>query len=224
MKGELTTLATVARLVARKQVLPQHAVAIPALRGWWHIPVAMTVASLIEVVAVELIVPWSVVRVLLLVVTLYSLVLLWGVFGARWVYPHYLDGPSQPNVAGEPNVADQANVADQPTVASEPLVAEQPRRALHLRYRGQEVLAVSAIGTVSHSRGFETEHIAFEGNTLNMGGDGTNLQIELMEPTTARIAEWPWQRAQCHQVSTVRIGVDAPDATMRQLARLVDRD
>lgn len=79
------------RLLRRTVVVPEGAVALPARRGMWQLPVAFSAAVIIEIVALELLLPWPWLRVVLLILSLYSLPMLWGIIAARAVHPHYLD-------------------------------------------------------------------------------------------------------------------------------------
>ncbi len=48
----------------------------------------MTAVTIIELIVLELLLPWPAVRVVLALVSIYSLVILWGYIGQRVVYPH----------------------------------------------------------------------------------------------------------------------------------------
>ncbi|MFW9045511.1 hypothetical protein ACOI92_11810 [Corynebacterium striatum] len=90
VRAELRMLKTCVLVLLRQRrysgkVLDSH-------RGWWVIPAAVTGATGIECIAIELLVPWAWLRALILVVSLYSLILLWGIFGAAYTYPHFVDG------------------------------------------------------------------------------------------------------------------------------------
>ncbi|OFP19774.1 hypothetical protein HMPREF2976_03815 [Corynebacterium sp. HMSC077D10] len=90
VKSELQVLTTGVLLLLRQRRYSGGA--LDSYRGWWVIPAAVTGATGIECIAIELLVPWVWLRAVILVVSLYSLVLLWGVFGAAFVYPHFVDG------------------------------------------------------------------------------------------------------------------------------------
>lgn len=79
------------RLLRGMEVVPEGAVALPDRRGMWQLPAMFSVAIIIEIVAVELLLPWPWLRIALLILSLYSLPLLWGITAARAVHPHYLD-------------------------------------------------------------------------------------------------------------------------------------
>lgn len=63
---------------------------LPARTRWWHLPAMFTVAIVIEIIVIELLVPWPWLRLLLLLGSLYSIPLLWGYLAGRVVHPHYL--------------------------------------------------------------------------------------------------------------------------------------
>lgn len=92
VRVELHAWADLSRLLRRRTVVPEGTVALHARRGWWQLPAAFTAAIGIEIIAVELLVPWLWLRLLLLVTSLYSIVLLWGVLAGRVVHPHHLGG------------------------------------------------------------------------------------------------------------------------------------
>lgn len=79
------------RLFRGRVVVPEGAVALPARQGIWQLPVMFSAAVGIEIMAVELLLPWPWVRLVLLILSLYSLPLFWGFFAARSVRPHYID-------------------------------------------------------------------------------------------------------------------------------------
>ena len=122
---EVRALADLWRLGRGRVVVPEGAVALPARRGWWQLPAMLTVAMVIEIVAVELLVPWPLARLLLLIASLYSIPLLWGYLAGRIVHPHYLG-------------------AD--------LVLREGRREL-LRVPADEIVAVRAVRGFAAERG-----------------------------------------------------------------------
>lgn len=92
VRVEIHAWADLFRLLRGRVVVPEGAVALPARQGWWQLPAAFTAAICIEIIAVELLVPWLWLRMMLLCTSLYSIVLLWGVLAGRVVHPHHLDG------------------------------------------------------------------------------------------------------------------------------------
>lgn len=77
-------------LLRGRTLVPAGAVALPARRGMWQLPTMFSAAIVIEIVAVELLLPWLWLRLVFLVVSLYSLPLMWGMVSARMIRPHYL--------------------------------------------------------------------------------------------------------------------------------------
>lgn len=62
---------------------------LTATRGVLALPMAFLAATLIEVVALHLVIPWAWLSITLAVVSVWSLVLLFGVVVADIAYPHY---------------------------------------------------------------------------------------------------------------------------------------
>src|SRR5699024_8995265 len=87
-RNEIRVWADLIRLMRRKRVVAPGQVPIPAETGLWGIPGMMTVATIIEIIALELLLPWPAVRVVFALVSIYSLVILWGLIGQRAVHPH----------------------------------------------------------------------------------------------------------------------------------------
>lgn len=77
-------------LLRGRVLAPADSVALPARRGMWQLPAMFSGALVIEIVAVELLLPWWWLRLVFLVGSLYSLPLMWGVVAARMIRPHYL--------------------------------------------------------------------------------------------------------------------------------------
>lgn len=77
-------------LLRGRVLVPADAVALPARRGMWQLPTMFSAAIVIEIVAVELLLPSLWLRLVFLVASLYSLPLMWGMVAARMIRPHYL--------------------------------------------------------------------------------------------------------------------------------------
>ena len=123
-RHEIRVWADLIRLMRRKRVVAPGQVPIPAETGLWGIPGMMTIATIIEIIALELLLPWPAVRVVLALVSIYSLVILWGLIGQRAVHPHTL-GPELVLKRGRTIIAriDVADVAE--AVVSRDYAAEQ---------------------------------------------------------------------------------------------------
>lgn len=87
---EIRAIADLGQLLTGRVVVPEGAVPLPARTRWWHLPAMFTVAAVIEIIVIELLVPWPWLRLLLLLGSLYSIPLLWGYLAGRVVHPHYL--------------------------------------------------------------------------------------------------------------------------------------
>lgn len=74
-----------------RTVVPAGSAPLTATQELWFLPGALTAVTAVEVTAVELLVPSAVVRLAVTVVSVYSLLLLWAVFGRRRVYPSFVD-------------------------------------------------------------------------------------------------------------------------------------
>ncbi|HIW92798.1 MAG TPA: hypothetical protein H9870_14185 [Candidatus Corynebacterium avicola] len=81
-------------LIRGRNVIPDRATPLPATSGIWFLPAAVTVATAIEITAVELLVPWPELRIILAIVSVYSLIILWAMLGRQKTYPHYVDAGS----------------------------------------------------------------------------------------------------------------------------------
>ncbi|GEM_PF-3176107 len=78
------------RLIRGKVIIPPGSTPLHSKDGWWHFPAMISGATLIEIIAVELLLSWVWLRVFLLLGSLYSLMLLWGYLAGKVVYPHYI--------------------------------------------------------------------------------------------------------------------------------------
>lgn len=90
IRHEWDAVRNVYRVAKRIHVAPKDAVILSARRGWWQVPAMLTVAIAIEVIVVDLLIPWPTVRIIVLAVSLYGLLIMWGIIAGRAVYPHYL--------------------------------------------------------------------------------------------------------------------------------------
>jgi hypothetical protein len=74
--------------VAGRRRVPAGATPFGYTRGTMGVPVAIGVASLVEVVVVHLLVPWQWLRMILLVLSIWGVLILAGYFASRVVHPH----------------------------------------------------------------------------------------------------------------------------------------
>lgn len=81
-------------LIRGRLIVPDGATPMPATTGVWFLPGAISVATVIEITAVELLVPWKELRIILAIASVYSLMILWAMLGRQKTYPHYLDRDS----------------------------------------------------------------------------------------------------------------------------------
>jgi hypothetical protein len=87
---ELRLWRDLRRPVTGSTVLAPGAVPLPAVTGLWFLPGALTAATVIEIIAIELLIPWMSARIIVTVISVYSLALLWAILGQRKIYPHYV--------------------------------------------------------------------------------------------------------------------------------------
>ncbi|MDO5513159.1 hypothetical protein [Corynebacterium sp.] len=162
---EVRAIADLWRVITRRIVVPAGAVALHSRRNWWHLPAMFTVAIVIEIIVIELLVPWPWLRLLLLVGSLYSLPLLWGYVAGRVVHPHYL---------------------------GEDLVLREGRKEL-LRVPASEITAVRAVRGFAAERGGVDKQLVLGGSegtnvTIDLA-DGRSVALWLDEGADA-LLEW----------------------------------
>lgn len=89
-RGEFATLAALARLVGRRPDVPDGARPIGYWRATLAVPLALAAACLIELVALHLLVPWPLGRLILDLLGLYGLLVVLGMLASRITRPHLL--------------------------------------------------------------------------------------------------------------------------------------
>lgn len=181
------------RLFRGRHYVPQGCTPLPARTGLWQLPIMLTVAVLIEVVVVELLVPWLWLRLPLLVISLYSLGLMWGMLAARAIYPHYIDHEGSRLVLRRGRM----------TVLHVPL--EALARISHER----------SYDSIEHQ--VENEQLTLGGNS------GTTTRLDLNQPLPAVLDRWPWQPRNTAEVTRINFFVDEPDSAVALLKMLTDR-
>ncbi len=90
IRQELRAWRTCYFLLCRRTDYPHNAIPMTSHRRWAQIPAMLSLAGIIEIAAVDLLVPSPVIRLILLVLSLYSLVLLWAFFAQIKVFPSYI--------------------------------------------------------------------------------------------------------------------------------------
>jgi hypothetical protein len=89
-KHEIGMLAGIMRLIRGKVDIPQGAITIKHSQQIRQLVMVLLVVSIIEIVAVELLVPWEIVRVVVLILSIYGLRWMIGFWASTIVYPHYV--------------------------------------------------------------------------------------------------------------------------------------
>lgn len=89
--AEARIFASLSRWVTRRPDVSAGAVPIGYARDNVGMPIALAVAATIELVAVHLLVPWPVVRLVLDLLGVYGLLMVLGWLAGRIVRPHFVD-------------------------------------------------------------------------------------------------------------------------------------
>jgi len=188
--AEARLLASLGRWIARRPDVPAGTTLIGYSRGTLGVPIALAVAAGIEIVAVHLLLPWPVARLILDLLGLYALVMILGLLAGRIVRPHLLSDRHLVLRSG-PHVC-----------ARLPLDAvARVRRDRQLGSTGAEVL----------------EHNS--GAVLALAGpDGTSLTLDLARPVEVSVPGYPWSEPEHREVDAVRLHVDDPDVAARLIA------
>lgn len=87
---EVSLLVSLARVALRRPPrVPNHATPLLSRQGTAAIPVAFGILTLGEVMALHLVLPWPGLSAVLTLLSVYALLLLFGVIASRWDHPHY---------------------------------------------------------------------------------------------------------------------------------------
>ncbi|MDN5686582.1 MAG: hypothetical protein L0G94_07860 [Brachybacterium sp.] len=87
---EIDLLFSLARVALhRPPRVPAGSEPIPAQEGTLAIPLAFTLLTLVEVVALHLVLPWPEFSAALTVISVYGVLLMLGVIASRWDHPHH---------------------------------------------------------------------------------------------------------------------------------------
>ncbi|OAH44214.1 hypothetical protein AYJ66_16980 [Dietzia cinnamea] len=186
--AEARTIASLARWVTRRPDVPAGAVPIGYSRGTLGMPIALAAAATIELVAVHLLVPWLVVRLVLDLLGIYGLLMVLGWLAGRIVRPHLLDRGVL-------------------TLRSGPHVcARIPLDAVADVRRERRLSPTNAEITSDGDRGAAL---------VLPGPDGTNLSLTLSRPVAASVPDFGWRAPAPREASVVRLQVDDPEAAKR---------
>lgn len=174
--------------MTRRPDVPTGAVPIGYARGTLGMPIALAVAATIELVAVHLLVPWPVVRLVLDLLGISGLLMVLGWLAGRIVRPHLLGGGvltlrSGPHVCARIPLDAVADV----------------RRERRLSPTDAEITGDDDCG----------------GALVLPGPDGTNLSPTLSQPVAASVPDFGWHAPALREVSVVRLQVDDPEAAKR---------
>lgn len=92
---ETNLLVSLARVALRRPLrIPAGSEPITARDGTLAIPMAFGVLTLVEVVALHLVLPWPELSAALTLISVYGLLLMLGVIASRWEHPHYVAATS----------------------------------------------------------------------------------------------------------------------------------
>ena len=87
---ELKSWHTLFLLIRGESEYPPEALPLYGHKRWYQLPAIFTAAVALEIIAVEMLVPIGWLRVLLLVLSVYSLLLLWAWFAGSKVHPSFI--------------------------------------------------------------------------------------------------------------------------------------
>ena len=193
MAAEARTFASLGRWIARRPDVPAGAVAIGYSRGTLGIPIALSIAAGIELVAVHLLIPWPTVRLILDLLGVYALLMILGLLAGLIVRPHLIVGGELVLRSG-PHVCARVPLSDVTEVRRDRRLS--PTSAAVDTDGDRDILALP-------------------------GPDGTSLTVLLARPVEAAMPGMPWAAPEMRQVSEVRLHVDDDDVAARLLREAV---
>lgn len=88
--AELRSFQSLVLLIAGKQRVPVGAIPFGYTKGTMTFPGVMVALSVVELVVVHILVPWQWVRIVLLILTVWGVLFILGLFATRMVYPHFV--------------------------------------------------------------------------------------------------------------------------------------
>src|SRR5699024_6547026 len=191
--SEVHTFASLGRWIARRPDVPASVIPIGYSRGTLSTPVALSIVAGIELIAVHLLIPWPIVRLILDLGGLYALLMILGLLAGRIVRPHVL-------------------TADALVLRSGPNVCVRVPLDALAQVRCDRQIGSSAAEIVGD------DHAVL----VLAGPDGTSVTLELTRSVSARVPTYPWVTPKWREVSSIRMHVDAPDAAVELLQDAVD--
>lgn len=89
-RAELENLVALVRWVTRRPEVPEGFIPLHHNQGSNTVPMVLAGASVLEIVAVHFVVPWTVPRIILMVLGVYGICVVLGMAATRYAYPHLL--------------------------------------------------------------------------------------------------------------------------------------
>lgn len=87
----------------KRRLVPEGAAAFGYAKGSYSIPIALIIASMIEMAALHFIIPWQWLRVVLILVNIWGILFVLGLIAGRTVHPHVItDGEFHVNWGRSP--------------------------------------------------------------------------------------------------------------------------
>lgn len=87
---ELRTFGSLILALGGKRHVPEGALAFGYTKGTFTLPTVLIVVSLIEVVIMHVLVPWAWLQIVLVLVTIWGVLFVLGIFATRVVRPHFV--------------------------------------------------------------------------------------------------------------------------------------
>ncbi len=194
IRAEFSLVPSLGRLVLRRPSIRPGSVAVTYHRESAAMMWAMTGVILLEIVAFHVLIPWPTIRVIALVLSVYSLIWVVGFIAGFAVYPHLLDTQT-------------LRVRHGPTVEVAVPLAQVER----IDHRARDLTGVRSIR-------YDDSPQALEGPALHIAQGGrTNLDLTLTE------AVGGWPAAQGRKVGRLHFWADDPQ-TLIQSLRAMSRE
>ncbi len=92
VKHEMGVFASLFRWIGRNKDLPDGATEIPYGKPLRQLMIVLLMVGILEIAAIHLLIPWRIPRIILLILSIYSLFWIIGLLASTIVYPHYVTG------------------------------------------------------------------------------------------------------------------------------------